>query len=107
VIGEPVVRDGEWRLLECAPAWDGNWTWDCVVAWSWHTPGAERLVVVNYADNQSQCYVRLPASDGGVRCFRDLMGSQEFERGGDDLDMRGLYLDLPPWGYHIFEIRSA
>ena len=23
----PAVRDGQWRLLECAPAWDGNWTW--------------------------------------------------------------------------------
>src|SRR5262249_37073302 len=27
VLQQPTVRQGEWRLLECAPAWEGNWTW--------------------------------------------------------------------------------
>jgi glycosidase len=35
VLRAPAVRDGQWRLLECAAAWDGNWTWDCFIAWSW------------------------------------------------------------------------
>ena len=26
VLRQPVFRDGEWRLLECVPAWEGNWT---------------------------------------------------------------------------------
>ena len=26
VLRQPVVRDGQWQLLECAPAWEGNWT---------------------------------------------------------------------------------
>ena len=29
VLRNPVVRNGDWQLLECVPAWDGNWTWDC------------------------------------------------------------------------------
>ncbi len=29
VLREPVVRDGDWQLLTCLPAWDGNWTCDC------------------------------------------------------------------------------
>ena len=57
----PVVRDGQWQLLECVPAWDGNWTYDCFVAFAWQGPDGERLLVaVNYAPNQSQCRVRLP-----------------------------------------------
>src|SRR5262249_34819688 len=24
VLAQPVVRDGEWQLLECVPAWEGN-----------------------------------------------------------------------------------
>jgi hypothetical protein len=28
VLRRPVVRNGQWQLLECSPAWDGNWTWD-------------------------------------------------------------------------------
>ena len=107
VLRQPVFRNGEWRLVECVPAWDGNWTWDCFLAFLWQGKENERrLVAVNYAGNQSQCYVRLPGSgSGGVR-FRDLMGSLTFDRDSHDLDTRGLYLDLPPWGYHVFEVAS-
>ena len=34
VLRQPVVRDGQWRLLECVPAWEGNGTWDGFIAWS-------------------------------------------------------------------------
>ena len=61
VIRQPTVRDGQWRLLECRPAWDGNWTWDCFLAFGWESTSGDRLLVtVNYSPNQSQCYVTLP-----------------------------------------------
>ena len=107
VLRHPVFRDGEWRLLECVPAWEGNWTWDCFVAWLWTgAAGDRRLVAVNYAANQSQCYVRLPPNDVGGQAvrFEDLMGRVSFERERSDLDARGLYLDIPAWGYHVFEV---
>src|SRR5438034_9109607 len=107
VLRQPVVRDGKWRLLECAPAWDGNWTSDCFIAWSWEAQaGQRRVIAVNYAGNQSQCLVRLPIhalSGRGVR-LKDLMGPASYDRGGDDLVSRGLYLDLLPWSYHVFEV---
>ena len=104
VLERPVVRDGQWRLLECAPAWDGNWTSDCFIAWQWTDSGEQYLVAVNYAGHQSQCYVRLPAfGDGAVR-FRDLMGPQVFDRDARNLDIRGLYLDVPAWGFHVFHV---
>ena len=66
VLRQPVVRDGQWQLLDCTPAWEGNWTWDCFLAFAWQGPDGERLLVtVNYAPNQSQCYVRLPFADLG------------------------------------------
>ena len=62
----PVLRDGQWQLLECVPAWDGNRTWDNFVAFAWQDPAGERLIVaVNYAANRSQCFLRLPFSDLG------------------------------------------
>ena len=36
---DPAFRDGDWQLLECRPAWDGNGTWDSFVAFSWTGPG--------------------------------------------------------------------
>ena len=66
------------------------------------------LIAVNYAANQSQCYVRLPFPDLAGRTVRlqDLMGPASYDRDGDDLVSRGLYLDLPPWGYHVFDVTT-
>jgi Alpha amylase, catalytic domain len=104
----PVFRDGEWRLLECAPAWEHNWTSDCFIASLWTgASGERRLVAVNYAPNQSQCYVRVPLADlDGRVMFHDLMGPSRFDREKHDLDARGLYLDMPAWGYHVFEVTA-
>jgi hypothetical protein len=105
VLREPVLRHGEWRLLECLSAWDGNWTWECFVAFSWSGDEDERLIaVVNYASNQSQCYVRLPFTDLRAHQWRvmDLIGDAVYERDGGDLQARGLYVDAAPWQASIF-----
>jgi glycosidase len=105
---QPAVRDGEWSLLECLPAWEGNWTWDCFVAFTWQTSDGQRLLcVVNYAPNASQAYLRLPFTElpGRAVELRDLLSPAVYERNGDLLYLAGLYLDLPPWGYHLFELK--
>jgi len=105
VLRHPVVRNGQWQLLECDPAWEGNWTRDCFVAFAWQGLDGERLLVaVNYAPNQSQCYVRLPFADLGNGHWRlqDLLGDTQYDRDGNDLKSRGLYLDVPPWQNNIF-----
>ena len=110
VLRQPVVRDGQWRLLECVPGWAGNWTSDCFIAWSWEArDGQRRLMVVNYAGSQSQCYVRLPVPElnGHTVRLRDLTGPARYDRDGSDLASQGLYLDLPAWGYHVFEVTAA
>ncbi len=107
VLRRPAVRNGKWQLLECKPAWEGNWTWDCFLAFSWQGAEAERLLVtVNYAPNQSQCYVRLPFADLGDGQWRlqDLIGNATYNREGSDLQSRGLFLDVPPWQYSVFSI---
>ena len=110
VLRRPDLRDGSWRQLECAPAWDGNWTWDGFLACTWQGASDERLVVaVNYAGNQAQCYVRMPFADlsGRTVHLRDLMSPAVYDRAGDDLLANGLYLDLPPWGCHVFLMTST
>ena len=76
-------------------------------AWT-GSDGAKRLVVVNYAPNQSQCYVRFAdATLTGIVRLRDLMEPVRYERVGSDVNERGLYLDRPPWGYHVFDVATA
>jgi hypothetical protein len=107
VLRRRTVRDGQLRLLDCVPAWDGNGTWDPFLIFAWQGSGDDRLLVtVNYAANWSQCYVPLPFPDLAGRTVRleDLMGPACYERDGGDLLSRGLYLDVPDWGYHVFEV---
>jgi glycosidase len=107
---DPSFRDGDWQLLECRSAWDGNGTWDSFVAFAWTGPGERRrLVAVNYADHASQCYVAMPWRDLGGRAwrFQDLTGPGAYDREGDELGPRGLYLDMPAWGYHVFAVSPA
>jgi len=107
VVRRSAVRNGRWQLLESLPAWDGNWTSDCFVAFTWQgTDSLRLLIVVNYAPNQSQCYLRLPYPDLAGRQWRlrDLMEGETYERDGATLSTRGLYLDLRPRQYHVFEL---
>jgi len=101
----PEVRDGRWQLLEVSPAWEGNPTLDRFLAFAWEGEAHQRLLIaVNYGPSQGQCYMRLPFDDlrGGKVMLQDLMSDARYEREGDDLLNRGLYLDLPAWGFHVF-----
>jgi len=107
VLRQPAVRDGRWQLLECAPAWEGNWTSDCFVASAWHGAGDGRLLaIVNYASNQSQCYIRLPFADldGHQWRLEDQLDGTVYQRDGNELHHRGLYLDLRPWQACVFAL---
>jgi Alpha amylase, catalytic domain len=107
-VHQPVARNGQWRLLDCSPAWDGNWTWDCFICFAWQGAGGPPLLVaVNYAANQSQCYVQIPLDQigGGVVRMLDLLSPTVYES-KHDLS-RGLYLDMPAWGCHVFELKMV
>jgi len=109
VLQRPVLRQGQWQLLECNPAWEGNSSHDAFIAYAWQDSQERLLIVVNYAAHSSQCYLRLPLSDLGGRQWQldDLLGDARYPRDGGDLQSRGLYLDLPAWGFHVFELKSA
>jgi hypothetical protein len=107
---ETVFREGDWRLLECHPAWGGNPTWDAIIAFAWTgARGDRRLVVVNYSAHQSQCYVSMPWPDLAKKRWRlnDQIGRAVYDREGSDLASHGLYLDMGPWGYNVFDVKAV
>lgn len=107
LLDSPVFRFGDWLLLESLPAWSGNWTWDNFIIFSWkHKNEDQRIIVVNFAPQHGQCYVRLdyPEFTGKQVLLQDLMSDVVYNRNGDELQQRGLYLDLPAWGYHVFKV---
>jgi glycosidase len=105
----PAFREGAWVQIRPQPAWSDNWTWDCFVACAWTYAGAARyLVVVNYSGNQAQCRLPLPFADlrGGQVRLTDMIGDEVYDRGGDELVDRGVYIDHAPWHFNVFELRA-
>ncbi|MCC6978474.1 MAG: alpha-amylase [Candidatus Melainabacteria bacterium] len=96
----PAVHNGNWSLLECAQAWDGNWTSDCFIVFSWKMENEPPVyVIVNYSGHQSQCYVKTPQGTG-LKDVDIRMSS------GDDLKFlelteSGFFVDFPAWGYAV------
>jgi glycosidase len=110
ILKQPVLRAGSWQLLECQPAWDGNGTNDCLIAFGWQTPGQSPLiVVVNYAATQSQGHIRLPHRELARKPWRlqDQLGGQCYDWNGDDLAARGLFVDLAPYQASIFSLNEG
>lgn len=105
-----VFRNGEWSLLQVRPAWHENYTWQSFLVFWWQgkTSGA-RLVVVNYAPHTGQCYVELPARHlpGETVQFRDQMSEVVYFRDSAGLATKGMYFDLPAYGFHIFEVKKG
>ncbi|HEX5168748.1 MAG TPA: alpha-amylase family glycosyl hydrolase [Cyclobacteriaceae bacterium] len=104
-----VVRDGNWRLLECGAAWNGNSTNDSYISFAWDGNNSGRiLVVVNYSPGRSQCYVKLPFHDlnGNKWRLRDLFSGVTYDRTGSELQANGLFLDEPGWKYYVFAMEK-
>jgi len=107
ILKKPVFRDGIWLLLKCLTAWEGNDSWNSFLAFLWENPDGEKwLICINYAPHESQCYVQLPFSDleGKSIRFKDSLSPAIYLRDGDEIVSKGLYIDDPEWGCHVFEI---
>ncbi len=102
------VHEGQWRLLEPRPAWNGNSSFEQFVAGLWDDGGRRLLTVVNYGPTPAQCYLDLdlPARAGKV-VLADQIGDARYDREAGSLHSPGLYLDLPPWGCHAFALHDG
>ena len=103
-------RNGDWSQIDPLPAWPGNSSSEGFVSYAWAGSDDRRyVVVINYAENRGQCYLRLPFPELEKRqlLLTDLMGAEVYHPDGGDLVQRGLYIDQAPWQINVFELRSA
>lgn len=99
------VGEGNACLLKGQAAWPGNPTADNVllVLWGVSMP-KPTLAVINLAAHASQCRVPLPLPRDGAPAWRlrDVLGTESWERGADELAAPGLFLDLPAHAAQLF-----
>jgi Alpha amylase, catalytic domain len=106
-LARPEAQRGRWRLGDARAAWPANHSHEQLVVMFWEAGGARLLAVSNYGPGQAQGYVTFDWPDlagGGPVVLVDLLGEARFERDGAALAAAGLYLDMPPWGRHVFEV---
>jgi hypothetical protein len=105
VLPGTAVGTGRGELCRPRAAWAGNPTAGNFVIMQWQKGAPEfDLVVVNLASHRSQCYAPLSVEHLTAHNWRmrDLLGSEQHSRSGEDLQSQGLYLDLPAHGAQLF-----
>jgi hypothetical protein len=95
--------------LQPRSAWENNETFRDMLAWAWWNTGQLWLVVMNYAATSAQCWldltdVPLPAS--ALRLHDHFQGVT-YARWREELYRQGLYIDLPAFGSHVFEVTGT
>ncbi|MDT5157272.1 MAG: hypothetical protein QOH51_1629 [Acidobacteriota bacterium] len=105
-LSQTIFHDGDWQQVEPREAWHGNPSHEHFVASRWTLGEDMRLSVVNLSAERAQCYLplELPALAGRTWLLKDLLGEAVYLRDGDGLLSPGLYLDVPAYGQHLFEI---
>ncbi len=109
IVRRDEVRNGQWQLLECRPAWPGNASCQSVLAWQWRGSDGQRLIVaVNYAPHASQALISLPGDDLRAHDWRlaDLLTGGHFDWQGESLATGGLFVELAGWGGHVLEFQD-
>lgn len=95
---------GDWQLCG-RTGWPDNQTHLNLVCWCWRNGASRCLVAVNLSQAYSQARVLIPWDDIGSRrwLLKDAFTSQSYERDGDEMAGQGLYVELPPWGFHMLD----
>jgi hypothetical protein len=100
ILQQEIFKKGKWQLLNCNSAWEGNQSFESFIISSWQFDSSNSILIcVNYADNRSQSYVKLPFEELKNQRWqlKDLMNDIRYERDGNEMKENGLYLDMSPW----------
>ncbi len=103
-INAPAFRDGQWSLCE-RTGWPDNPSYQNLVAWSWIKDDDRYLILVNLSDGDVQAQVQVPWADlrGKTWRLKDALSDAIYDRNGDDMAGPGLYVELGPWHYNVFQ----
>jgi len=105
-----VLRRGSFATLPPRAAGPGSTSFESFVAYRWDSRTSAVVVVVNFGPSRGQCKLTLDL--GGIAgrslLLVDHVGGEQYRRSGDELldDRRGLFVELPAYGAHLFEVKK-
>jgi hypothetical protein len=104
-VNHDVFRNGRWQLCERS-GWSDNQSCRNTLTWCWVKDDGRYLIVVNFSAGSTQALVRVPWDELRGKMWRldDRLSGESFERSGNDMRDAGLYVNLGPWGFHLFSV---
>ena len=91
-------------------AWEENdtHTWMILIKWQSDTKSFT-LVVANFATHRSQCYAPLNVANIASHDWEmsDLLSDEKYQRSGEDLQSRGLFLDVGAYAAQCFNFTAV
>ncbi len=104
-INRDIFRCGEWRLCERS-GWPDNQSCLNILAWCWVKDDERCLIIINFRQETAQVRVHVPWDELRGKTWRlsDVLSGETYDRSGDEMRDAGLYVDLKPWQYHVFQV---
>jgi hypothetical protein len=106
-VNHDVFRNGRWRLCEKS-GWPDNQSCLNILAWCWVKDNERYLIVINFRQEAAQARIHVPWDELRGKQWRlhDTLTGDIYDRSGDDMRDGGLYVDLGPWEYHVFQMKA-
>ncbi len=105
-VSQNIPVNGTWFLCPVS-TWPDNKTGEDLITFGWENADKKQLIVVNYSDHTSQGRLILPWEDLielDIK-MRDVFTDEIIIRKGREIITEGLFVNLPPWGFHWFQIQ--
>ncbi len=100
---DKIFKKGEFTLLTPIQAWDDNDSHKNILAWIRYYSNKYKLVVVNYSDITSVCRIKFDSKLLSEEIiFNDLLNDKKYVRFKNEIEDKGLYIQLGPFESHIF-----
>jgi len=104
-VSRSLYREGQWRMVEPEPIHPADFTHKNLLVQSWKDADDARLIVVNLSGEWSRAAIHfdeLPPLENGKWLLYDILNESYTKHSGEALFKRGLPLETPPYGAHIF-----
>jgi 1,4-alpha-glucan branching enzyme len=97
--------EADWQL-GTTEGWPDNDSAENILAWSATTASGRFITAVNFSPMPSQGRIQWPWPEDNASSLHlvDSIENNEFKRSGSELLEQGLFVDLPPWKSHVFQV---
>ncbi|QTA79862.1 Catalytic alpha amylase domain-containing protein [Desulfonema limicola] len=104
IINSSVFKKGKWTQLETTASWDGDDSYNNILAWTWNYENEKRIIAVNYSSTFSACFIK-PDFEKYPDEFelKDVLSNNVYTRSKHEVVNTGLYIKLQGFQSHIFE----